>query len=137
MTKNISFTVYGEPSSLKRHRAYRRGQAMIMVDPSKEDKQDFLTQAIKNRPSKPLSDALKLEVKAFFKRPKSHYNKKGLKTNAPIHCTKIPDADNLLKFVGDALNAVFWDDDKQITHAVITKAYSETPRVEVNIEVLL
>lgn len=129
----ISFTVYGEPSSLKRHRAYRRGAALIMVDPSKVDKQDFLTQAIKHKPDKPICDAIRLDVKAFFARPKNHYNKKGLKPNAPLYCVKTPDADNILKFVGDALNSVFWSDDKVIAEGVISKQYCDVPRMEINI----
>lgn len=129
----ISFTVYGEPNSLKRHRSYRRGDALIMVDPSKVDKQDFLTHAIKHKPSVPISVPLCLVVNAFFARPKNHFNKKGLKKSAPLYCSKTPDADNILKFVGDALNSVFWVDDKLIVEAVVTKRYSDSPRVEVSI----
>ena len=108
---------------------------MIMVDPSKTDKQDFLTQAIKYKPNKPLDVPINLEVNAFFSRPKNHYDsKKELKKNAPYYCSKTPDADNLLKFVGDALNKIFWDDDKFIVIACCSKFYSDTPRVEVKVK---
>lgn len=106
---------------------------MIQVDPSKTDKQDFLTHAFKHRPKTPMRGAIKLTVNTYFARPKSHYNKKGLKKDAPVYSVKIPDVDNLLKFVGDALNTVFWEDDKLICEAVIVKKYSDTPRVEVSI----
>lgn len=34
-----------------------------------------------------------------------------------------PDADNLLKFVNDALNGVVWRDDSQIAWVMYTKTY--------------
>lgn len=130
----INFTVFGEPNSLKRHRAFRRGKALVMVDASKTDKQDFLAQAIKNKPKKPLDVPIILEVHAFFMRPKAHFNKKGLKNNAPHFCSKTPDIDNILKFVGDALNKVFWTDDKLIVRAICSKRYDDVPRVEIMIK---
>lgn len=133
MVERISFVVFGEPNSLKRHRAFRRGDGLVMVDPSKADKHDFLSQALKFKPSKPLSVPFKLVVRAFFKRPKAHYLKGKPRKDAPFFCVKTPDADNLLKFVGDALNSIFWEDDRFIAEATITKCYAEVPRVEVDI----
>lgn len=132
--QKIKFVVYGSPVGLKRHRAYRRGRAMIMVDPSKNDKSDFLAQAIQNKPIKPFDSPILLEVIAYFQRPKNHFNSKGLKKNAPLFCSKIPDADNVLKFVGDALNSVFWTDDKLIVDARVVKKYDDTPRLEIVIK---
>ena len=50
--------------------------------------------------------------------------------------TKKPDADNLFKTVTDAMSGILYKDDKQIVRAVVEKAYSDEPRMEVELEVL-
>lgn len=129
----IAFNIYGNPKTLKRHRTFRRGSALIQVDPSKSDKQDFLAKAMEYKPAQPIDSKIELTVLFFFQRPKNHYgtgkNAKTLKIDAPNHYTSAPDADNLLKFVCDALNGVFWVDDRLIYSAKVIKAYSDTPRV--------
>lgn len=126
--KPITFTVLGNPVALKRHRSFNRGGKQIMVDPSKGDKADFLVQALASKPDKPLEGALILHVTCHFQRPKSHYgtgkNAEVLKKSAPEYHTGTPDVDNLIKFVGDALNGIFWKDDSQIAMVVGVKAYA-------------
>ena len=135
----IEFTVYGNPKGLKRHRTFRlkTGQT-VQVDASKADKENFLTIAMEHRPDKPLSEPIDLTVEAYYQRPKSHYGtgKKSqeLKNTAPEFFTGTPDADNVLKFIGDALSGVFWVDDRYISSATIRRFYSDRPQVEVRIE---
>ncbi|MFX8637221.1 RusA family crossover junction endodeoxyribonuclease, partial [Acinetobacter baumannii] len=50
--------------------------------------------------------------------------------------TSRPDGDNVLKAVGDGLNAVLWRDDAQIAEASIRKIYSETPGLEIEVHPL-
>ena len=57
-----------------------------------------------------------------------------LKKNAPRYKASKPDLDNLEKFVGDALESVYWKNDSQIVKCPSVKIYSENPRVEIVIE---
>ena len=63
-------------------------------------------------------------------RPKSHFRTGKyygmLKNTAPLHHVKTPDLDNLVKFVLDAMNKVFYVDDSQVTEIITTKEYSDT-----------
>jgi len=130
----IKFTVFGKPQALKRHRSFQRGKFRGQYDPSAGDKSDFLAKAMEHKPEKPIDGPIGLFVVAYFHRPKAHFGRRGgkpyLKDNAPKHHTSTPDADNILKFIGDALNGVFWADDKTICLERVIKKYSDTPRIE-------
>jgi Holliday junction resolvase RusA-like endonuclease len=45
-----------------------------------------------------------------------------------------PDIDNVFKAVTDAVKGIAWVDDNQICVAVISKRYSDTPRIEMKID---
>lgn len=49
--------------------------------------------------------------------------------------TKKPDCDNIAKIILDALNGIAYHDDAQIVDVRVTKEYSDTPRVEVVLEI--
>ena len=122
---------------MKRHRHFGRRT----YDPSKKDKRDFCILASKYAPSKPYKRAIRLGIAFYFNRPKSHYRSGKysylLKNNAPDYHTKTPDVDNLVKFVSDSLNKVFYDDDSQIIELKAEKKYvgmGETARTEVMID---
>jgi Holliday junction resolvase RusA-like endonuclease len=142
----ISFTVYGNPKALKRHRTYtkdRKGNALKFarqVDPSAGDKADFLAMALQHKPDVPLEGPLLLACTFYMQRPLGHYsirkNGKHLKETASKWQTGKPDADNLAKFVMDSLNGIFWKDDSQICELASSKLYDETPRTEILIGVL-
>lgn len=138
---DYEFTVLGEPQALKRHRTFRRGNFVGTYDPSKADKKDFVAAIQQNAPPKPIDAPLAITVKFYFSRPKSHYRTGKyagvLKPNAPIWHTKRPDIDNLLKFIADSLNGVFWRDDTLICQVVkMSKRYSDRPRTEIYIKIL-
>jgi len=125
----IEFTVYGNPKGLKRHRVRRIKDKIHSFDPSSGDKADLLAAVQQHRPPKPIGVASYLYVTAYHQRPKAHYNKKGLKDNAPVFYDKTPDCDNVFKFIADALNGIFWIDDKLIVAGSIVQFYSDTPRL--------
>ncbi len=130
----IRFVVPGNPKALKRH---RKGKWGNNYDPSEGDKADFLAMAMQHRPEKPIDGPVRLLVHAYFQRPKSHYRtgrySGQLKPNMPEPYTNTPDFDNILKFVGDALEGVFWVNDKLIFQSEFLKLYSEKPRIEIAI----
>ena len=61
-----------------------------------------------------------------FVRPRVHFKKGQLKTDAPLHVLKTPDADNLAKFVLDALQKKIVSDDKLVTTLVVHKRWCST-----------
>ena len=131
----IYFIVPGDPKALKRHRTTKSGHN---YDPSAGDKADFLAKALQYRPNAPWEGPIKLMIICYFLRPKSHYktgrNAGSIKQNVPIHHAQRPDADNLLKFIADALNGVFWRDDAQICDCYVAKKWSTTPKIEIHME---
>lgn len=84
---------------------------------------------------KPLEDALKVEIDAYFGIPKSASKKKReAMINKQIRPSKKPDCDNIEKAILDALNGIAYVDDKQVIEATVRKWYSDVPRVIVMIE---
>ena len=133
----IEFTVPGNPKALKRHRTFKRGKFAGQYDPSSGDKADFLAKAMQYKPDKPFDHETAVDLTFVFPRPKSHYRTGKfagvLRDDAPVWHTKTPDADNLAKFVCDALNGIFWKDDKVICFLMVSKFYSEKPGVKIKI----
>jgi len=50
-----------------------------------------------------------------------------------IHPTTVPDGDNIEKVIGDALNEIVWQDDKQIVRGMWIKEYAESPGLIVEV----
>jgi Holliday junction resolvase RusA-like endonuclease len=129
----LTFTVYGEPTPLSRHRV-ARGR---MYNPSAQHQREFARACEACMPSKPLDGPLAAHLTFYFQRPKSHYRtgkyKHVLKPTAPSrHCTK-KDLDNLVKFVLDALNGRAYIDDCQIAVIHAYKYFTNTfqPRIDI------
>lgn len=121
--------VKGIPKAQKRHRHTKKGWA---YDPSKKDKADFLFKALASKPEKPY-EICSVNIVFSFPRPKSHYrtgrNCAELRQNAPFKHTSRPDVDNLLKFVFDALNRHFWNDDSVIYKVEASKVWGEAQTI--------
>jgi Holliday junction resolvase RusA-like endonuclease len=144
--EEIKFTIYGNAKALKRHRdrkpVQKNGKWFTpKYDPSKNDKDNFLVQALQYRQDNmPFDIPFELQVVCYFQRPNNHYgtgkNKNILKPNMPVFHKSKPDSDNIFKFIADALNGIFWKDDSNICIAKITKLYSNdfTPRTEILIK---
>lgn len=78
---------------------------------------------------------LLVKIKAYFKMPASVSKKKRqAMLEDRIKPTKKPDTDNIAKSVLDALNGIAYYDDTQVVTLTVDKLYSDTPRVEVEIE---
>ncbi len=97
--------------------------------------------ASRYRPETPINGALRLGIEFYFHRPKSHYRTGKyshiLKEDIPVEHTKTPDLDNLIKFVSDSFNGVFYKDDSQIVEIKARKNYCthiEQARTEIMID---
>jgi len=70
-----------------------------------------------------------------FARPKSHRTSKGaLRKGIPERHIYKPDADNLAKFVMDALNGTYYHDDSQVYSLSVLKQYGIEDSVRVDLE---
>jgi Holliday junction resolvase RusA-like endonuclease len=74
--------------------------------------------------------AVKITVRFIFSRPRSHYRSVNkqlvLNPNCPTYVTKIPDIDNLLKLLLDALQGVCYKNDMTVAHIDSAKLYDST-----------
>ena len=80
-----------------------------------------------------LSGPVSMKVTATFPIPASWSAKR--KALALYH-TGRPDADNIAKAAGDALNGIVWRDDSQLARISISKVYGQTPGLHVFVEAL-
>lgn len=124
----LQFRVTGRPLPLKRHRTTRTGHR---YDPSVRDKHAFLerVQSANGLPSTPLDEPLRVDIEFGMPRPKSHYRTGRfahlLKGGAPVQHVRVPDVDNLAKFVLDALNTHVFVDDSRIVELCCRKIYAD------------
>lgn len=132
---SIRFSVPGEPVGKERPRFTKKGQ---VYTPAKTRSYETIIKlcarnAMKGK--KMLTGAISLSVKAFFPVPKSF--SKSIREKAlsgELWHQKKPDWDNVGKIVSDSLNGVVYADDAVVSHAVVSKRYSDFPRVEVAVE---
>ena len=131
----IYIKVPGQPKSQSRHKHFTRGNYSGVYDPSADEKQSFLAYIVPDAPAVPLEGPIELLLVFYMKRPKGHYgtgkNSGSIKPNAPYYCSKKPDIDNMIKFVTDAMNSIFWKDDAQICKITAQKIYSVNPHVAI------
>jgi len=133
--------VLGEPKAQARHRHFKRGDFSGSYDPSKTNKNTFASVLHEGAPKELLDCAMSMDLTFYMPRPKNHFkiNKQGtfLKDNAPEWHTGRPDIDNLIKFVQDALNGLYYRDDAKICQIIARKLYSDKPRTVIMISDIL
>lgn len=72
-----------------------------------------------------LSGALRLHIRFFMPRPKSHFTSKGvIKGSAPKYHLIRPDTTKLVRSTEDAMTGIVYEDDAQIVLQEIQKSYS-------------
>ena len=129
----IQFLVDIKPKPQQRHRSNGRFQ----YDPSSKDKQDFLFLVKQYAPKQPIVDIVEMDITFCYKRPASHFRSKNkqkiLKDNVPFFKSSKADLDNLIKFVCDALNGVFYKDDSQVVSLHARKLYGQKDYVMIKI----
>ena len=83
--------------------------------------------------------AVKMNIKAYFARPLCHLKRhnKGIRSTAPSYMTIKPDADNIIKFIGDCLTKIAYWDDSQVVSTTCEKFWCvRNERVEIDLEYL-
>ena len=130
----IEINIEGKPKAQQRHRHTKKG---FVYDPSKKDKEDILMLMRSEAPKEPFNGAISLYIRFSMPYVKKHYRtgkfSKELKPNPPIAYKIKPDIDNMLKFLMDAGNKVFWNDDSQIYRVQMEKIYAVKPGTKITI----
>lgn len=151
MEQSLKFVVPGEPQGKARPRFARRGKYVSTYTPKETQIYEALVRycAVSARTQKgikPISAEMGLEIKAYFKIPKSYSKKrKDRCLNGKERPSKKPDSDNIAKIVLDGLNPKMklnhalhraenvqeglYLDDKQVVGLSVEKWYAEEPRV--------
>lgn len=127
------------PIAKARHRHYQRGGRVITFDPQCKDKDGakwMLESQMRKKGLNSFSDGpLLMSLTNYTPIPQS-WSTKRKNASEGLDCISRPDLDNYVKFYGDVLNGIAYDDDKQITRLWSEKLYSSTPRVEITIHPL-
>jgi len=138
----LTFFVAGDPATQGSKRAFyiaSIGRAIVTEDckrnkPWRSDVRNEAEKAIEKSDWQLSEGPIRLNLTFRLKRPKYHYNSKGLiKPSAPTYHAKKPDTVKLARAVEDALKGVVWRDDSQICSESITKLYHDQPGVLVEI----
>lgn len=142
----VSFTVKGEPVGKGRPRFTKSGRTFTPAKTSvyEQKVRNAYWAECGNYSFK--DDAIAVKIHAFYKIPKSTSKiLKGKMADGHLKPTKLPDADNVMKAIFDALNGIAYEDDRFIIQAMFEKDYpifrdcqsgaliEEEPRVEVTI----
>jgi hypothetical protein len=133
MMQPITLKVYGDPKGQPRPKAFSRGGHAAVYDPgTAEAWKSQIAMAAKEEGvvGLMLDIPLRVEIYAFFKRPKSHFrsgkNAHLLKSAAPQLNTSKPDFDNIGKAACDALTHLgVWKDDAQVVDGRVVKKFSD------------
>jgi Holliday junction resolvase RusA-like endonuclease len=121
--------IKGKPKYQKRHR-HGNGRTW---NPSSNDKKTIKLSAQSQINQKPYDIPLQVEITAYYPFLKSWSKKERAISEGAPKITK-PDADNIAKLYGDALNGVAWTDDNIITELTVRKLYSREPCVVIEVD---
>lgn len=124
-----------EPVGKARHRTTRTGHTYTPQRTT--DAQEAVQAAFRTRAAlegfTPLDGAVRMDVYATFRMPKSWSAKKHAGMSG-TPCLKKPDGDNVYKLVGDALNGLAYADDSQVSDGSFVKYWGADGSVVVSVE---
>lgn len=136
----ISLVIPGPPVAKGRPRISTRGGFARAYTPAKTVAYEGLVamaghEAMAGRA--PIEGALRLGMVATFQVPASWSKKKtAAALEGAVRPAGRPDADNILKAIGDGLNGVVWRDDAQIVEVSLSKRYGAVPGVSLTVEAI-
>ncbi len=133
MTLELSFTVPGEPKGKGRPRFLKTGRTYTPAA-TVEYERRIATRAAEAMPCPPTALPVSVRVDVFNGIPKSWTKARRQRAQEGLEIPGKPDLDNVAKAVLDALNAVVYADDVQVTRLLVTKQYSLEPRLVVNVK---
>lgn len=130
---SLSITIPGPPVPKGRPRVALRGGRAMAYTPGKTRRYEDLIRLEAGRAMEGramLAGPLSVEVRAFLAIPKSlNKAKRQAALEGALRPVTRPDCDNYAKTI-DALNGIAWQDDSQVVTLLVTKHYSEHPRLE-------
>ena len=131
----LHIIIPGEPVAQARARFSSRNGFTRSYDPKKSaDYKNYIRRIANQIKTSPLTGPLVMKVNVYRSVPKSWTKKKQLAAlEGTVKPDMKPDVSNYLKGIEDALNGIAYIDDSQIVLAIVKKAYSANPRVEIRI----
>jgi Holliday junction resolvase RusA-like endonuclease len=136
----IQFEVLGIPKAQPRTKIARQGAFVRAYDPAAEEKLSLSAEIKRYAPVKPIDEPIVIKIEFYMPRPNNHYgsgrNAGVLKANAPLWCSSKPDLDNMIKYITDTMNAVFYRDDALIFWITANKRYADMPKTRVMIQTI-
>jgi Holliday junction resolvase RusA-like endonuclease len=135
----LQFTIPGRPTAWQRAREFVHRQSGKIVrsnPPEMKVQQDAIRWAAKAAmgAAHPMTGPLRLEVLCVYRVPPSWPTwKQAAARLGKMWKTSVPDHDNLLKQVSDALNGYAYGDDAQIVQTSFGKRYGAPERTEVRL----
>jgi len=140
MTKEIFFTIPGEPQGKARAKTVRLKNGFShSYTPEKSVSYENLVklcfQEVAGQDFQPMTGLFRVDICAFMAPPSSKPKAWTVLAliGQVIRPTKKPDWDNIGKIVCDALNSIAYRDDSAIVDGRVRKFFAERPRVEVRI----
>ena len=124
------FVLTGKPTTYKPPRFCKNkgGNVYTLHDKSMKSAREVLAEQTTAPPLRDVPLAVFIEL--YFRRPKSHFKKGVLRTDAPKYVTKTPDVDNCIKFVLDVLQPKVIADDKIVIKVVAEKKWCRSASAE-------
>jgi len=127
----IQFFVPGQPGTKGSARAFVvRGRAIITNDSRKAKPWAAAVSAAAHEAmggNPPMQGPVRVSLCFYLPRPKSHYLRGQLRTDAPAYCPKRPDLDKLTRCTWDALTGIVFSDDAQVVLEYGSKLYANGP----------
>jgi Holliday junction resolvase RusA-like endonuclease len=129
------FFIQTIPQGQARARFARVGSFVKTYDPkqSKDYKSDIRYQVMYTNHTL-MEGPLTLILEFYMPRPKSHFNKKGLKQLAPSWHQVKPDLDNLVKAVKDSVRGLLYNDDSQVCNLLAQKKYGDFTGIKITLK---
>ena len=125
-----TYTIPGKPIAWMRAR--RRGNKYFDIQMKEKER---MRSEIRKSKIKLLNTSvpIKVVVECHMPIPKSWAKIKQKNAVYKPHVSR-PDADNIMKFIGDALNGLLWTDDSLIYEYSIIKFYGPDPKTLIHLE---
>lgn len=135
----FTFIVKGKPKSKLRARVVTNrytGKVHSYTPESTESYENLIRWSYKSAGGQFMGDKLlEVDIKAYYPIPKSSTKKQRIAIEqGEIRPKTLPDCDNIIKGVLDALNGVAYYDDKQVVCVRCNKYYSEKGRIEITLK---